>query len=146
MQSSKWDLIIIMYKPLEWSNKTITSLLCLKHWTIRITSRPRTCNTNHKDILETLVYCISITDRKWTNQHRVWDYELMGTSNRFLWSTTDAIFVLRQWWRTTVKVAATKFAFIDIEKTHDKEPRKEVWRCARICGVTDGYVQLLQDM
>ena len=36
--------------------------------------------------------------------------------------------------------------FIDLEKAYDRVPREEVWNCLRLKGVTESYVQLIQDM
>ena len=62
-------------------------------------------------------------------------------------STTDTIFTLR--------MLAEKYregqkelhcVFIDLEKAHDRVPREEVWYCLRKKGVSESYVQCIQDI
>ena len=62
-------------------------------------------------------------------------------------STTDAIFLLKH----TIKkhregqknIGVT---FIDLEKTYDRIPREEIWRCSRERNVLESYTRLVQDM
>ena len=36
--------------------------------------------------------------------------------------------------------------FLDLEKAYDRVPREELWYCMRKSGMTEKYVQLVQDM
>ena len=62
-------------------------------------------------------------------------------------STTDAIFALRiltEKYRETGK--ELHCVFVDLEKAYDRVPRDEVWFCMRGSGVSERYVQAVQDM
>ena len=62
-------------------------------------------------------------------------------------STTDAIFILKQ---TIEKHREGKknirVTFIDLEKTHDRITREEIWRCSRERNVPEKYIRLVRDM
>ena len=62
-------------------------------------------------------------------------------------STTDAIFVVRQ--LQEKYLAANKrlyMAFVDLEKTFDRVPRKVIWWALRKLGVEEWIVRLVQGM
>ena len=60
---------------------------------------------------------------------------------------TDAIFWLRmlvEKWREDQK--ELHLVFIDLEKAYDRVPREERWECMHQAGVSECYVQSIQDM
>ena len=60
---------------------------------------------------------------------------------------TDAIFWLRmlvEKWREYQK--ELHCVFIDLEKAYDRVPREERWECMHQAGVSECYVQSIQDM
>ena len=61
--------------------------------------------------------------------------------------TTDAIFCLRmrlEKWTEGKK--AVHYAFIDLEKAHDRVPRKELWECLQLVETSECYVRIIKDM
>ena len=61
-------------------------------------------------------------------------------------STTDAIFCLRmllEKWTEGQK--AMHCAFIDLEKTHDRVPREELWECLWLAETSECYIKIIQD-
>ena len=62
-------------------------------------------------------------------------------------STTDAIFALRMLIENYREGRKTLHCvFIDLEKAYDWVPREEVWHCLRKEGVSESYMQCIQDM
>ena len=62
-------------------------------------------------------------------------------------STTDAIFALRmliEKYRDGQK--ELHCVFVDLEKAYDRVPREELWHCMRESGVSEKYVEVVQDM
>ena len=59
-------------------------------------------------------------------------------------STTDAIFKTIEKHREGQK--DIRVTVIDLEKTYDRVPREEIWRCMRERNVPEKYVKLIQDM
>ena len=62
-------------------------------------------------------------------------------------STTDAIFILKQ----TIEKHGEgqkniRVTFIDLEKSYDRIPREEIWRCSRKRNVPEKHIRLVQDM
>ena len=62
-------------------------------------------------------------------------------------STTDVIYILRQRMeKYREKQKGLHLDFIDLEKTYDRVPPQEVWRCMREKRTPEKYVRLVQDM
>ena len=62
-------------------------------------------------------------------------------------STTDAIFCLRmllEKWTEGLK--AVHCVFIDLEKTYNRVPREELWKCLRLTKTSECYVKISKDM
>ena len=63
-------------------------------------------------------------------------------------STTDAIFILKK--RIIEKhregLKNIRMTFIDLEKSYDRIPREDIWRCSRERNVPEKYIRLVQDM
>ena len=62
-------------------------------------------------------------------------------------STTDAIFALRMLMEKFREgQSELHCVFVDLEKAYDRVPREEMWFCLRASGVTECYVNAVQDM
>ena len=62
-------------------------------------------------------------------------------------STTDAIFALRMLMEKVREGQSEQHCvFVDLEKAYDRVPREEMWFCLRASGVTECYVNVVQDM
>ena len=60
--------------------------------------------------------------------------------------TTDGIFAVRQIMeKCHERHKVLHMAFIDLDKTYDKIPRKEVWQCMRERYVPEKYVRYVQE-
>ena len=62
-------------------------------------------------------------------------------------STTDAIFALRMLMeKFRERQSELHCVFVDLEKAYDRFPREEMWFCLRASGVTECYMNAVQDM
>ena len=61
--------------------------------------------------------------------------------------TTDAMYALKMLMEKYRKGQREHHCvFVDIEKAYDRIPREELWYCIRKSGMTEKYVQLVQDI
>ena len=61
--------------------------------------------------------------------------------------TTNAMFALRLLMKKYREgQRELHCVFVNLEKTYDRVPRKELWYCMRKSGMAEKYVRLVQDM
>lgn len=126
--------------PSSWRLSTLVSIYKNK-------GDPRDCGSYRpiKLLSHTMKLFERVLDHRIRKEARLEDYQCGFRPGR---GTTDAIFVARQAIekRRVKKEPNVHIGFIDLEKAYDRVPRDILWEALRWKGVSEQYVQVIQDM